>query len=193
MPSHDSYAPTAWADASPLFDLKLPSGQLCQVRRLSIDRLAAMGLLDQMDVLTNLMETSVAEPARKGKKPQDRRPKALTKAQALSEENRQVAEMFSNPAQLGAMFGMVDKIVEAVVVQPALARAVTRDADGNEVPLPDEEREDGVIYVDTIPLADRMMIFSSVFGDLGDLPSFRVESSEALGDLADEPDLPGSA
>jgi hypothetical protein len=181
MPSHD-YEPTVWAEqAKPLFDLKLPSGQVCQVRRLSIEKLAGMGLLDQMDVLTNLMETSVAVPARGGKKPQDRKPKAMTKAQALAEENKQVAEMFSNPRQLGAMFGMIDKVVAAVVVQPSIALAVD-----------DEEREDGVIYVDTIPMADRMAIFSSAFGDLGDLPSFRDESAENVGDLANEPDLPGS-
>jgi len=197
MPSNgnaDQYAPTSWtvSDGSNSFDFTCPSGQMCKLRRLSIEKIAVMGLLDRMDILTNMMNEYVADPAQ-GKKPQDRKKKALTKAQAKAQEDAEnikaVSNLFSNPAELSAMLGMVDKIVEAVVLAPDVVRPVYVDDDGVEQDL--ETREVGVVYTDMIAMQDRMAIFHTSFGDMGDLPTFREESEDAVGGVEAEPNLSG--
>jgi hypothetical protein len=86
------------------------------------------------------------------------------------------------------MMDMVNKVVEHIVVQPIVKRAVLKGADGVERPLVD--REEGVVYVDTIPLQDRMAIFATSFEGMSSLTSFRDETEDAVGDVEDGGGVP---
>lgn len=183
------YEPTIWGQGESLKDFVTPSGQKCQIRIISIETLAAEGLLDNFDIITQIMVGDVVQPA-SGKRPMDRQAKKPTKAEAAeaaeqAEAARQerVANMITDPKQIIPMMDMVNKVVEHIVVQPVVRRPVQVGADGTERPL--VERQAGVVYVDTIPLGDRMAIFATSFEGMSSLTSFREEAEAAVGDVAD--------
>jgi hypothetical protein len=187
--NNSGYAPTIWGQGESLKDFTTPSGQRCQIRIVSIETLAAEGLLDNFDIITQIMVGEVVQPAT-GKRPQDRQAKKPTKAEAAEIEaaetaarDSRVQKLITDPKQLVPMMDMINRVVEHIVVQPVVRRAVLKGADGTERPL--VEREDGVVYVDTIPLEDRMALFATSFEGMSSLTSFRDEAKDAVGDVED--------
>ena len=188
-PIKGAYELTTWGET--LRDFTTPSGQTCQIRVVSIETLAELGILDQLDVLTNSVAAEIIAPAR-GRRPQDRQKKQPTKAEiAAAEEAVKSPEgsgIFGGftVAQIVPLIDVINRAVCEIVVQPPIERPVRIMDDGEEVALKIEEREKGVVYTDTIPLNDRTVLFNTSFGDISALASFRNGSNDDVGDVADE-------
>lgn len=148
---NSKYAPTSWGKEYTC-DLEVPSGQLCLVRRPGITGLIKAGLLDSLDALTGLVQTEHidrVEPSPEG----ERRKVELADMQ----------DLMRHPERLEAAMKLVEKVVSYVVVEPSLA-------------LPPEEgveREQGVVYVDSVAIEDQFFIFNFVLGGTEDLTAFR--------------------
>lgn len=149
----DKYAPTSWGREHTC-DLTVPSGQLCEVRRPGITGLIKAGLLDSLDALTGLVQTEHidrVEPSPDGEK--------------RKIELADMADLMKDPQRLEVAMKLVERVVCYVVVQPRLA-------------LPPEEgaeREQGVVYVDSVDIEDQFFIFNFVLGGTEDLTAFRAE------------------
>jgi hypothetical protein len=195
--SASKYSPTTWAQEL-LIDLKCPSGQMCQVKRVSVDGLVASGLLDDMDLLTKYMQAEVMAPAKGLKTPRDHKSKKPTKAQQAASDEQQFMELLSNPTEFGKLMRMVDRVVEHVVQQPTVFRPI-EFVDEQERIIPDSarkayaDRDDPFVYTDEISIEDRMHIFGFSMGQrAGDLKSGSNESRADMGNLEDESDVPGT-
>jgi hypothetical protein len=167
------YTPSVWGQKTAFLDLQMPSGQLCQVRQPGVENLISAGVLDNADTLMAVVNTKVEKA--KGKVP------AAKRGQAAAAPN-----ILDDPKKIVEVFGMIDKIVEHMVVQPTVRRPVVKLDDGKERPILPEERDQNAIYTDSIDLGDRMFIFQYSVGGGKDLDSFRDKFAEGLGALQPE-------
>lgn len=155
-------------------DLTLPSGETCLVRRPGPQTLIAAGALDSFDSLTALV----------GAKLNEIDGKTDVSASAL----KSMAEQKDN---IDAALGMVDKVVEFVVLEPKVFRPIRRDehgqpaldSAGKEIPLTDSDRDANKIYTDDVDLADRMFILQFSVGGSADLERFRNETASLMGSM----------
>lgn len=164
------------ADAS---DLKLPSGNVCLVKRPGVQGLIKAGLLDSLDSLTAIVQVDHIDA---------NDPKKMAQA---------VNKMAADPTRIGEALDLVDKAICFAVVAPKVFRPVVLDTDGTpvllsgkEVPLPDDEREPDRIYTDEVDEEDKMFIFQFLVGGTSDVASFRKESQAMLGGLPAVQDVP---
>lgn len=156
-------------------DLELPSGETCLVRRPGPQTLIAAGVLDSFDSLTALV----------GAKLNEIDGKTEVSASALQ-------TLAGQQANINAALGMVDKVVEFVVLEPKVLRPIRRDdvtgqpfldSQGKEVPLSDQERDEKRLYTDDVDLADRMFILQFSVGGSADLERFRDETASLVGSV----------
>jgi len=168
----DPYAlSAAWVE-SPYKDLVCPSGQKCFVRKIAMEDLVGLGIVDQTDTPTGTAVLAADEA--KGKSPQDHRPKKLTKAEQLAAD---VLQQHKNAENMDKHFGMINKVVLASVLKPEL----------HPIPEPDPTvRVVGRAYVDQIALNDKMEIFKfAMSSTVGSAETFRPESSDDVGRVED--------
>jgi hypothetical protein len=182
MPNAQYSAP-AWGQ-SPYSDLELPSGARIQVKRIDLQAIAAAELIDEFDKLSPVAEEKVVQPA-KGKRPSDRKPKKPTKAQT----EQSAMKDFFKQENIESLLNLMDRVLPQIVIQPAIRSVSSKSDAGKWVPINPADREEGVIYVDTIPLADQMHILA--FGmegmDMDGLKSFREQSESDVADVETEP------
>lgn len=190
MPAQYS-APPTWGQ-SKYHDLELPSGHTIQVQKVDLQALVAAELVDEFDKLSSTADEKVVQPA-KGKRPADRPKKKQTKAEKDAAEQEAFKKFFTKD-NIESLTGIMDRLLPQLVVQPKIKQATIKDEAGKWVPLGIEDREEGVIYVDTVPFADQMAIFE--FGmsgmDMDGLESFREQPEQAVANVAPEPDAPNS-
>lgn len=193
MPANNVYSlPTIGATQ----DLDLPSGGKVQVRSIEIEDLIEMDILDQMDALGATVQTDHIERVRGTKKPSDRQPKKLTKAEQEQKSDAAVFDLMKDKKKFAALKKSIDRVVSRSVIQPKVALAYTVEStlvDGTEkivyVPHDDStERDDSLIWTDQLQFTDKMHIFGAVLPGGDELKSFREGSGEAVGDLADQPE-----
>lgn len=129
-------------------EFEVPSGQLCRVRKLDFADVMGSGLMDKLNTLQGVVDRNVRKG--EGQPPVDPM-KMMT--------DRRTAAQFAS---------LLNQVTTLVVTEPHV-----------EMP-PDKksERVDGVIYADTVGLADKMAIFQYAMGDLGKLESFRSGADE---------------
>lgn len=167
MPSsQDKYKPTAW-NAEQFVDLEMPSGQLAQVRRPGVQQLIAIGVLENADGLSAIVDK-----------------KHIKRVKGKAEIDGQ--SLLKDPKNILNLMQMVDKITARMVVRPAVREPfVEYEEDGQTKrrPLRDEEREQGVVYTDNIEFTDRMFIFQFAVGGSADLNQFRERFESALGSM----------
>lgn len=190
MPAQYS-APPAWGQ-SPYHDLTLPSGHVIQVKRIDLQAIVAADMVDEFDKLSITAEEKVVGPA-KGKRPADRPKKKATKAEAEEAKQKAFKDFFKQD-NLEALTGLMDRMLPQIIVQPKVHSSQVKNEAGKWVTLDHEDREEGVIYVDTVPFSDQMFILE--FGmsgmDMDGLQSFREQSGEAVEHLAYESEPPVS-
>lgn len=165
---------------------------VCKVRVLDPVAMLTSGILDEFDGLTQLAAVKM----------QQVEGRTMPSPEAI----RDLAKMTD---QLERGLDMVDRLVETVVVEPAVVWPVHRysathpDAslrgkprkndDGSWMKLGPDEREDDVLYTDDVDLEDRMFILQWAVGGIKDPEQFRREYAGMLESVADEPGLPLSA
>lgn len=92
-------------------------------------------------------------------------------------EEEVVKELETDPKLLVPMLQFVDQVVLECVREPKV----------HPVPDAGEERDDDLLYVDEVDLADKMAIFAFVTGGVRDLEKFRGELALPSEDAPDEP------
>lgn len=182
-------------------DLKLPSFKYdadgnqteehntCKVRVMDPVGMITSGLLDEFDHLTKIV----------GLKMQEVDGKTLPTPEAV----RELAGMTD---QLQRGLDMVDRLVEAVVVEPKVfwpvhrypsghpeAGKPKRNPDGSWMKLGPDERDDDILYTDDVDLEDRMFILQWAVGGIKAPEQFRKEYKGLLASVEDEPELPLSS
>lgn len=154
-------------------ELSLPSDNVAIVKRPGPEAFLAKGLLP--DNLTPIVEEAI----RSGKgMPQDK-----------------TDELAKDPEAILGMLDAMDRILCTVVIEPQVTyhkRPVVgedgeplKDAKGKEQmeDIPEEERDDELLYSDDVDLEDKMFIFNFAVGGTRDLERFREEHGAGLGDL----------
>jgi hypothetical protein len=158
-----------------LFDLELPSGEMCQVKRPGVQGLLKAGVLHSMDALTAIVQQDTI-PTAEGKPKVD------------------VQKIMDDPEKFNTMMETVDKIVIHVVtepklVTPAITQAMVDDPEtaftaadlGRE--LEPEERDPELVYIDYVDMMDRMFIMNFAVGGSADLVQFRKETADVVGSV----------
>jgi hypothetical protein len=173
-------------------ELKLPSfvcdedgnetaeHNVCRVRLMDPVAMLNAGLLDGFDDLTAIAAEKMMEV--------DGKTVATPDA---------VKAIMADPSKLLAGMIMVDRLVEAVVVEPPVSRPIHRekngkpklDRDGKEIPLGPDERDDDTLYTDDVDLEDRMFILTWAVGGIKDTAQFRREYAGVLESVEDGPGL----
>ena len=174
------YEAPAWGQ-SPYTDLDLPSGGKILVKRLGLEDIIAAGLLDEFDTLAPTAEEKVVGPA-KGKRPQDRKSKKLTKAEQAKADAAAGTNFLRDPESAKSLVRVLGLMLPQLVIQPQIHTHL-REVDGNWVVIPPAERTDGLVYVDSVPMEDQMHIFSWAMSgmDTEKLKQFREQPDEDLG------------
>lgn len=189
MPStNDKYAPTTWGQTNE-FDFTTPSGQLCRLRRTDPTDLIAAGLLDKLDFLTATVLNEHIPNGRKtaAQKAKDAKEKVGQKEKTPEQLEREIREkaykeLLSSPDKFEGFKETINNVVVMVVVAPPIHPVPQPDEDG-EVP----EREEGLVYVDTVDFNDKMAIFNEATKGAAKLEPFREEPDEAVGAVASKP------
>jgi hypothetical protein len=161
------YAVTAWNSGR--VELRLPSGQLCLVQRMSIAKMAEEGIIDNFDSLTSLVQDKhVAKKSRSNGAPR----------QSASDLETEIMmrNLMKHPERLKDAMDIMDRVVMAVVVQPEI------------LPVPEDGmRKDGAAYIDWVDEEDKSYVMNFAFGGSRDLERFRrefAESSASVDDVA---------
>lgn len=154
------YQPTSWGKTpavSEPYEYETDSGQLCLIKNIGMNDILRMGLLDNLDFFTASM---AEDDANKGK------PKIEVPQEGFA------AKLLKN---FDKMEGTINKVLLAGVIAPPLA-PVPND--------PASQRKEGVIYVDSIPFADRVDLFGEIL-DTDGLSDFREEKEGGVGHVQD--------
>lgn len=186
------YAAPAWG--GPLYhDLDVPSGGTVQVKQITLEDLVEVDLVEEFDKLSSVADEKVVAPA-KGRQPQDRQPKKLTKKQQAEKDAAESREWF-NSGNLSMLVQLMGRLLPVLVIQPAVASCYRKNEQGTWEKIGPEDREEGVIYLDTVPLDDQMAILSFAMRgmDMEGLRQFREQPAEDLGDVAAVPETPDPA
>jgi hypothetical protein len=130
-------------------ELRVGSGQLCREKKLDFVELMGSGLLDKLNTLSGVVDKHV-------KKGEGAPPIDPMKMMTDKRTAKQMAELIS-------------QVVCMVVTAPPIVMT----------PEKFEDRVDGVVYVDTVGITDKMEIFTYAMGGLTELESFRGGSDSA--------------
>ena len=166
MSENKSYKPKSWGgkkksvgESSEPYEYELPSGDTILVRRISMPQIFALGFVDKLDFFTQALS------------------KELAPEEAQSEEITQGNFMKKLLSNWDQMEDTIDKIIVVGVVEPTVLHNV-----------PDDQRVDGEIYVDTIPPDDKFALFGELLNTEG-LSTFRKEPETSVGHVSAEQTL----
>lgn len=147
------YAPTSWGktqSVSEPYEYETDSGQLCLIKNISINEILRLGLIDNLDFFTASLSEDEKKPDSEGE--------SQTFAQKLLKN-------------FDKMEGTINKVLLAGVIAPPLTPVPNGPA---------SQRKEGLIYVDSIPFADRVELFGEILDSDG-LSDFRKESQDDMG------------
>jgi hypothetical protein len=183
MPPTDMSAPlnNTWGQSvaeGTVVRLTLPSGNQCDAERTGIEGAVKAGILSEGDSLTDIVDRKHVRRVRGGK--------------GADREEVDVQSLMSDPAGIGKIVMTVDRALVHIIKNPPVALhfhdldepdpktgAMTRR-------LPADERKDGLVYTDQVPLEDKMFLFNwAVGGGTPDAERFRHQSASAVAGVAD--------
>lgn len=151
LPPPNPYVPTGWRKRQTVeFDLTLPSGQTCRARRLERNDVIKLKIVDQLDTLLPLLIDLPEGPER-------------------DEKIKQV--MKDDPSAIEGMFGVIDIVVMACCLKPAVTANEAAVNYGTPLEWGDPTFVP-IAYIDDIEPEDKVAIFAAAFGaDMSDLKS----------------------
>lgn len=162
-------------------DIELPSGNIAKIKAVPITKLV------EMDVFPDSLESIIAEKT-----------KADSGKDAVAAKHPDEAEVkkaVANPKDLAKLMNSVDRITALAVLEPKVLLHLENVAGEGEEPqwedIPDDERDEDVLYTDDVDLEDKMFIFQFCVGGTADLDRFRAEFGESLGAMGDGQGLQG--
>jgi hypothetical protein len=152
-----------------LFDLEVPSGALCQVRRPGPMGLVNAGVLEQIDILGDFVQKNHVNRA------------AGHPVQSDKDSAEIGLELLKDSAKLRAVEALINKVTCYVVVQPQLhlpPDQLPEDHEDYQQPRKPERT-----YADSVEFEDRMFIFQYVLGGTADIALFRQKFGESVGSM----------
>ena len=163
--TENRYSLTGWAEKeSEEFDLSLPSGQLCLVRKLKMEDIIKAGLIDDLDYFSTKLVTSGSKKSKNASE-QEQTPGDLDGDDGL-------IRALGDPAKFKKITDVMDKVVALVVLQPQIStkplHKLGKDAAGK-------------VFIGDIGFDDKIAIFSRTFTGLGDMSRFHEGEDEGVG------------
>lgn len=172
-----------WGQSAPLNQtdtLTLPSGQIVHARRVGLEALIKTGIIGEADALTQLVDQN-----------------HLRRGGGKAKQQDPMQAMMRDPRAFGTLMEIMDRSIPLIVVKPEVRlHMVELDrpaADGSKTRmLNDDERQDGVIYTDQIPITDKVDLLNYGVGGLTSLASFREESEAPVATVEHGEGVPDS-
>jgi hypothetical protein len=181
MPSTENkYAPKSWAEAE--FEFKLPSGDLCLLRKMDPLSLGEHGLLDKLDFATSVVMNTHAKNASLTPVQRVQRERAKRAGEDPDEPNLDevsMKEIMKNAENSRSFREVMDQLMVLGVVAPEM----------HLPPGKGEERVAGLYYTDAVPFSDKMAVFNKLMEGVRTAEQFREEPEESVGDMAPEPSV----
>lgn len=159
-----------------LFDVELPSGDTCQAKRPGVQGLIQLGLLDNFDQLTAIVQMDHIAP----NTPVAARPK-VTDGQMRDA----AVALMNDPEALGGLLHMLDKLVAGIVVQPPvwIDYQVKDETDEAWEARQAKAEADDAVAVREIDMDDKMFLMNWAVGGSADLAAFRKGRAGVVVDL----------
>lgn len=154
-------------------ELLLPSDNTVLIKRVDMPTLLASGAFP--DSLMSIVSEKIESATGKANSPTEIDPSV-------------VKNVLADPAKLGELFTAIDRIVPLVVAEPAVAnhRRLVEGSETEYEDVPDEERDEDVVYTDQIDLEDKMFIFQFTVGGTREVEDFRTELGSTVADISAE-------
>jgi hypothetical protein len=139
----NKYAATGWRRKQSVeFDLQVPSGQWCRVRRLEKNDIFRLRIVDHLDSILPML-VDIGDGADK--------------------EKRIAESLKANAHLIDDMYTVIDVVVMACCINPAVT---------TELAAVNEDADPAIVLIDNIDVDDRMVIFGAAFGrDANELKS----------------------
>lgn len=182
-------APTsaaAWTKSSAVETLRLPSGNVCRVKRVGPEAFMSQGIMP--DMLAPIVQKSINN--KKGLPPQ------------------KIEQMATDPKMLGQISEMCDRVTVYAVVEPRVVmppncqvcgelntvatESVHGDGEGKHE-FQEGPRDPALLYVDTVDLEDKMFIMNFCVGGTRDLERFREQQREVVAGVDPQPSDEGAS
>jgi hypothetical protein len=144
-PPQDKYAATAEAWSQDGYDFTTPSGKTCRLRPLPVEEMAASGLLDRLTRLPGITQGLIDKA--------EGQPPAASSGMKTPD-----------PDQMKALVETMNIVLPLIVVKPEV----------HPTPPKGEEKVLGQVYVDSIPLSDRIALLNEAVGGVSKFDGFRV-------------------
>lgn len=135
-----------WAKGGGAFDFTTTSGTTCKMREVSLQDLVFDGVIDNIDALSNIVNSKIAQKKSGGRK--------TDAAKAI--------EMLKEADEIRDALRIMDRVVVHVVVEP---RVLADPEDG--------AYDDDAVYISSIPLEDRRDIFRRAIKAVASAEGFR--------------------
>lgn len=154
----------AWSKAKDYkkpFKFKCPSGQMTLIHRLDMSDLLRLGVAEDMDFMSKALMATDKTAEESAAQPDD--PAAVAAAAITKAEN------------FGKLESTINLVVNAGMIKPKT----------HLIPRDENARQAGLLYIDSIPFEDRMVLFTKIFETEG-LVTFREKQDESVGSVVDE-------
>lgn len=144
LPVPNKYAPTGWRKKVSIeFDLHVPSGQVCRIRRLETNDVFRLKILDHLDQFLPMLLDDKLDDQQRDEKIQN--------------------AVKNNTHLIDDLYGVVDIVVMACCLKPAITANVDATYYGTEADWGNPDFL-AIVHIDDIDLMDRMAIFEAAFG-----------------------------
>ena len=152
------YAPDAWmgAGVGGMEDVRVPSGQLCLVRRPGLQGLMTAGILHNVDSLTAIVNE-----------------RHLKQTAGKADAEIDMQSLMNDPKALEDVMHVMDRAISYCVVKPEI----------HMTPGDVTRRQPGVVYADMVDLVDKIFLFNYVVGGTRDLERFRGDLDQLVGSV----------
>jgi hypothetical protein len=158
---------TAWKSGK-TYELEVPSGNVCLVKKPDgLKAFLASGTIPNS--LMPLVQEALDNDAKDGQ--------------------IDMKAILTDPEKINDLIAMVDSITVNVVVEPKVHPVPVRSDSG---PIPLDERDEELLYVDEVDLEDKMFILNWAMGGVNDLAQFREATTTNVESLVGEQGLPDS-
>jgi hypothetical protein len=149
FPNEDPYGATAEAWLTGEYDWRTPGGKLVRLKPFPLEQIAASGMLDKLTRLPG-----------------------ITSALITKSQGQPPAKAIDMKDQAGMLIEVLNSVLPLCIAQPEVH------------PVPDPEDKDpekrqrvpGRIYIDSVPLPDRIAILTEVVGGVEKWDNFREQS-----------------
>lgn len=162
MPTKNTNVTSAknWKRSAPVGvvgELELPSGNTCLVKRPGLEKMIAENVLPSS--ITAIATEAIQEG--RGKNVKNKKAASKKASERLDEAFDRMAE---DPEQMAVLFDTFNRVAAFVVVEPELRYHRRQNASGDWEDIPDDERDDEVLYTDMVDLEDKGEIFEYAVG-----------------------------